>query len=183
MPLIVRGTTALFSRYCSYCKPYAMVMWRHPRRRVRGMHAYYVCCWGIFEGVWGVSQKTLGYCWRTYFHRDIAAIAALDSPGSCTFNNGICKAQFSVLGVRQQYPPVLCTLGLRQSAPRTKCNKTCSKNQCTDGWSAEVSGRRHESPRLPGLRVRRLPSRYTYCPTRDVLHAEVISIGGRMSPD
>jgi hypothetical protein len=32
------------------------------------------------------------------FPRDTAAIAALDSPGSCTFNNGICEAQFSALG-------------------------------------------------------------------------------------
>jgi len=32
MPLMVRGTTALFSGYYSYCKPYATVMWRHPRR-------------------------------------------------------------------------------------------------------------------------------------------------------
>ena len=39
----------------------------------------------------------------TRLPRDTAAIAALDSPDSCTFNNGICEAQFSALGVRQQY--------------------------------------------------------------------------------
>ena len=32
------------------------------------------------------------------FPPDTAAIAALDFPGSCTFNNGICEAQFSALG-------------------------------------------------------------------------------------
>jgi integrase family protein with SAM-like domain len=32
------------------------------------------------------------------FPRDIAAIAALDAPGSCTFSNGICEAQFAALG-------------------------------------------------------------------------------------
>jgi hypothetical protein len=32
------------------------------------------------------------------FPRDTAAMAALDSPGSCIFNNGIGEAQFSALG-------------------------------------------------------------------------------------
>jgi hypothetical protein len=30
--------------------------------------------------------------------RDTATMAALDSPGSCPFNNGICEAQCSALG-------------------------------------------------------------------------------------
>jgi hypothetical protein len=55
------------------------------------------------------EPQTSGYCWRTYFHAVQPAIAALDSPGSYTFNNSICEAQFSALGVRQQYPSVLGT--------------------------------------------------------------------------
>src|SRR5262245_13227715 len=43
----------------------------------------------------------------TQLPRDTAAIAVLDSPGSCAFNNGICEAQCSALGVRQQYPVVI----------------------------------------------------------------------------
>src|SRR6516162_9990138 len=31
--------------------------------------------------------------------------------------------------------PVCCTPGLRRSATRKKCNKTCSKSQCTGRWS------------------------------------------------
>ena len=53
--------------------------------------------------------------WRALAHelllanllpRHTAAIVVLDSPGSWAFNDGICEAQFSALGVRQQYPPV-----------------------------------------------------------------------------
>src|SRR5262245_10977900 len=63
------------------------------------------------------------------FPRDIALIAALASPGSCTFNNGICQAQFSALGVRQQYPfdscessQMLIKQGLSSLAPEISPN-------------------------------------------------------------
>jgi hypothetical protein len=50
-PLKVRGKTAWFSDDCFYCKPYAMVMWRYPRREcTREARLYHVCFWGIFEG-------------------------------------------------------------------------------------------------------------------------------------
>jgi hypothetical protein len=38
------------------------------------------------------------------FPRDMTMIAASDSPSSWAFNDGICEAQCSALGGRQQYP-------------------------------------------------------------------------------
>jgi hypothetical protein len=53
-------------------------------------------------GVSGDSCTTLSSIVRILLAnlspRDTAAIAALDSPDSCAFNNGICEAQFSALG-------------------------------------------------------------------------------------
>ena len=56
------------------------------------------------------------------FPRDTAAIAALDSPGSCTFNNGICEAQFSALeGLPTVSCPLKCLLcTTRSSRPRAR---------------------------------------------------------------
>jgi hypothetical protein len=48
----------------------------------------------------GAAQPLVGSV--NLFPRDTAAIAAMDSSDSYTFNNGICEAQFSVLGVGQQ---------------------------------------------------------------------------------
>jgi hypothetical protein len=46
----------------------------------------------------GVTTKNDGILLANLLPRDRAAIAALDSPGSCPFNNGICEAQCSALG-------------------------------------------------------------------------------------
>src|SRR6516162_7217194 len=57
MPLTARDTTALFSAYCSYCKSYAMVVWRHPRRECTmgtGLPGVFL---SIFEGGEGVCRK------------------------------------------------------------------------------------------------------------------------------
>src|SRR5262245_44871553 len=61
----------------------------------------------------------------------VSALDSRDVPPMQTY----ARRNFRHLVVDQQYPPVWCTPGLRESARRKKCNKTRSKNQCTGRWS------------------------------------------------
>jgi hypothetical protein len=55
------------------------------------------------------SLKTPGYCWRTYCHatelRLLLRILLVPGPSMMAY----ARHNFRHLGVRQQYPPVLCT--------------------------------------------------------------------------
>jgi hypothetical protein len=93
---------------------------------------------------------------------DRAAVAALDSPCSWAFNDGICEAHLRHFGVRQQYPGVYL-IGMSRTAGSMVCRPVGSHRM---GAAVRVStGRRRAVCGTMSVRaVRRYRSHPCRCP-------------------
>ena len=91
------------------------------------------CCSG--------TRLTPGYCWSTSFQAPwlllVLRISCVLRPSKMPY----ARHNFQHLGVRQQYPPVICTRDQRDIFPSMACTETQSINQGRVGGWPEVFGR------------------------------------------